>query len=134
MPATHEVLNQVPPLVGHDVANDRTLLDALSREGAAWAQDEVHELGRLAGTEQAIDWGRQANANPPVLRTHDRYGHRIDEVAFHPAWHELMTVAVEHGIHGSPWQDPRPGAHVARAAKDAGLGPGRGRATCARSR
>ncbi|HEY4453676.1 MAG TPA: acyl-CoA dehydrogenase family protein [Pseudonocardiaceae bacterium] len=118
MPATHEVLNQVPPLVGHDVAEDKTLLDGMSREGAAWAEDEVHELGRLAGTEQAIEWGRQANANPPVLRTHDRYGHRIDEVAFHPAWHELMTVAVENGLHASPWQDPRPGAHVARAAKE----------------
>ena len=95
---------------------DRPLREALEREGGAWAQDEVHEIGRLAGTEQAIAWGFQANANPPQLRTHDRFGHRIDEVEFHPAWHELMKVAVGHGLHAQPWREPRSGAHVARAA------------------
>ncbi|MFB4295809.1 acyl-CoA dehydrogenase family protein [Actinomadura sp. NTSP31] len=114
---THEVFNQVPPLTGHDLADDPALLDGLEREGAGWAAADVHELGRLAGTERAQEWGRLANENPPVLRTHDRYGHRIDEVEFHPAWHELMTVAVTHGLHGAPWADPREGAHVARAAK-----------------
>lgn len=114
---THEVVNQVPPLTGHDVADEAVLLDGLAREGAGWAEPEVRELGRLAGTEEAQEWGRLANENPPVLRTHDRYGHRIDEVEFHPAWHELMTVAVTHGLHGSAWADPREGAHVARAAK-----------------
>src|SRR5207249_2036012 len=74
------------------------------------------ELGRLAGTEEAIDWGFQANANPPRLRTHDRFGERIDEVEFHPARHELMKVAVGHGLHALPWREPRPGAHAARAA------------------
>ncbi|HJP80137.1 MAG TPA: acyl-CoA dehydrogenase family protein [Pseudonocardiaceae bacterium] len=118
MPPTHEVSNQVPPLTGHDVAEYPTLLESLHREGAGWAEAGLHELGRLAGTEEVIEWGRQANNNPPVLRTHDRYGHRIDEVAFHPAWHELMTVAVRNGIHATPWQDARPGAHVARAAKE----------------
>ncbi|GAA4096942.1 acyl-CoA dehydrogenase family protein [Actinomadura miaoliensis] len=116
MPPTHEVLNQVPPHVGHDVADDPALLDGLAREGAGWAADRIHELGRLAGTEQAQEWGRLANEHPPVLRTHDRYGHRIDEVEFHPAWHELMRVAVSHGLHAAPWADDRPGAHVARAA------------------
>ncbi|TDC18292.1 acyl-CoA dehydrogenase family protein [Actinomadura bangladeshensis] len=114
---THEVVNQVPPLTGHDVADEAVLLDGLAREGAGWAEPEVRELGRLAGTEQAQEWGRLANENPPVLRTHDRYGHRIDEVEFHPSWHELMTVAVTHGLHGSAWADSREGAHVARAAK-----------------
>ncbi|MFC9973292.1 acyl-CoA dehydrogenase family protein [Spirillospora sp. NPDC127200] len=114
---THEVFNQVPPLAGYDVADDAALLDGLDREGAGWAADEVHGLGRLAGTEEAQEWGRLANEHPPVLRTHDRYGHRIDEVEFHPAWHEMMTVAVAHGLHGAPWADERPGAHVARAAK-----------------
>ncbi|TDD78049.1 acyl-CoA dehydrogenase family protein [Actinomadura rubrisoli] len=114
---THEVLNQVPPLAGHDAADDAVLLDGLEREGAGWAAAEVHGLGRLAGTERAQDWGRLANEHPPVLRTHDRYGHRIDEVEFHPSWHELMNVAVTHGLHGSAWADPREGAHVARAAK-----------------
>ncbi|MFI6520586.1 acyl-CoA dehydrogenase family protein [Spirillospora sp. NPDC050679] len=114
---THEVFNQVPPLAGYDVADDAALLDGLEREGAGWAADEVHELGRLAGTEEAQEWGRLANEHPPVLRTHDRYGHRIDEVEFHPAWHEMMNVAVTRGLHGAPWADERPGAHVARAAK-----------------
>ncbi len=115
--ATHEVVNQVPPLVGHDVSADPALLDALTREGADWAVGELHRLGMLAGTEKAQEWGRLANEYPPVLRTHDRYGNRVDEVEFHPAWHELMSVAVDHGLHAAPWVSARPGAHVARAAK-----------------
>ncbi|MEU7932874.1 isovaleryl-CoA dehydrogenase [Micromonospora echinofusca] len=114
---THEVLNQVPPLVGHDAADDPALLDGLDREGAGWAAAELHELGRLGGGEQAIEQGRLANEHPPVLRTHDRNGNRVDEVEFHPAWHELMRTAVTHGLHAAPWADERPGAHVARAAK-----------------
>ncbi|MBB3049812.1 putative acyl-CoA dehydrogenase [Prauserella isguenensis] len=117
MPATHDVTNQVPQLTGHDVADDPTLLAALSREGADWAADEVHELGALAGSEPVQEWGRLVNENPPVLRTHDRVGHRIDEVDFHTHWHDLMDVAVSRGLHAAPWQDSRPGAHVARAAK-----------------
>ncbi|MEU4480964.1 acyl-CoA dehydrogenase family protein [Micromonospora sp. NPDC023966] len=114
---THEVLNQVPPLTGYDAADDPALLDGLDREGAGWAAAEVRELGRLGGAAPAIEHGRLANEHPPVLRTHDRYGHRIDEVEFHPAWHELMRTAVTHGLHAAPWADGRPGAHVARAAK-----------------
>jgi putative acyl-CoA dehydrogenase len=114
---THDVTNQVPPLVGHDLADDPALLEGLEREGAAWAAEEVHELGRLAGTRQAQEHGRLANEHPPVLRTHDRYGNRIDEVEFHPAWHELMRTAVAHGLHAAPWARDREGAHVARAAK-----------------
>jgi putative acyl-CoA dehydrogenase len=114
---THEVFNQVPPLVDHDVADDPALLDGLEREGAGWAAADIHELGRLAGTAEAQERGRLANEFPPVLRTHDRYGHRIDEVEFHPAWHELMDTAVSHGLHAAPWATDRPGAHVARAAK-----------------
>ncbi|MFI8823631.1 acyl-CoA dehydrogenase family protein [Streptomyces sp. NPDC053431] len=117
MPTTHEVTNQVPPLTGYDVSADPALLESLRREGAAWAETEVRELGVLAGGEQAQEWGRLAERHSPVLHTHDRYGHRIDEVEFHPSWHELMTVAVRHGLHGAPWSDGRAGAHVARAAK-----------------
>ncbi|GAA2840910.1 isovaleryl-CoA dehydrogenase [Crossiella cryophila] len=117
MPSTHEVTNQVPPLTGHDTAADPALLEALHREGAGWAEPGLRELGELAGSAQAQEWGRQAEEHPPVLRTHDRYGHRVDEVEFHPAWHQLMTVAVGHGLHAAPWTDQRPGAHVARAAK-----------------
>jgi putative acyl-CoA dehydrogenase len=109
--------NQSPPLVDYNLFEaDAPLREALEREGGAWAQDLVHGLGRLAGTQEAIDWGFQANANPPQLHTHDRFGNRIDEVEFHPAWHRLMEVAIGHGLHALPWRESRPGAHAARAA------------------
>jgi len=115
--ATHGVSNQPPPLVGYNLFDaDPALRESLEREGGSWAQDAVHELGRLAGTEEAIAWGFQANANPPQLHTHDRFGNRIDEVEFHPAWHRLMEVAIGNGLHALPWREPRQGAHVARAA------------------
>ena len=109
--------NQPPPLVDYNLFEaDAPLREALEREGGAWAQNQVQDLGRLAGTQEAIDWGFQANAHPPQLRTHDRFGNKIDEVEFHPAWHRLMEVAVGHGLHAMPWREPRPGAHAARAA------------------
>jgi putative acyl-CoA dehydrogenase len=115
---THEVTNQPPPLAGHDVfGSDRALVEAARREGAGWATAELHQLGALAGLPESQEWGRQANANPPTLRTHDRYGHRLDVVDYHPAYHELMSVSVGHGLHAAPWADERDGAHVARAAK-----------------
>ncbi|TAM91693.1 MAG: DNA alkylation response protein [Jatrophihabitans sp.] len=114
---THEVTNQVPPMVDRDVMMHPALVEGLRREGAGWAEDEVHALGLLAGSEQAQQWGRLAERHPPVLHTHDRYGHRIDEVEYLPEYHRLMEVAVQHGLHGAPWADRRPGAHVARAAK-----------------
>src|SRR2546421_2878990 len=117
MPPTHEVSNQAPVLTGYDVADDQGMLDALRREGAGWATEAVHELGRLAGSARVQELGRQANENPPALRTHDRFGNRVDEVEFHPAWHELMTVAVRHGLHAAPWRDGRARAHGARAAR-----------------
>jgi putative acyl-CoA dehydrogenase len=110
-------VNQPPPLVDYNVFEaDAPLREALEREGGGWAHDMVHDLGRLAGTQEAIDWGFQANANPPQLRSHDRFGNRIDEVEFHPAWHRLMEVAIGHGLHALPWRDKRPGGHAARAA------------------
>jgi putative acyl-CoA dehydrogenase len=115
---THDVANQPPPLAGYDVAAaDVALLDGLRREGAGWDEDGLRALGALAGSEEAIAWGFEANRYAPELRTHDRYGNRIDEVAFHPSWHRLMEVAVSHGLHGAPWREPREGAHVARAAR-----------------
>jgi putative acyl-CoA dehydrogenase len=113
---THEVFNQVPALVGHDLADDPALLEAVAREGAAWHLDDLHRLGRIGGSEEAQRWADDANRYSPVLRTHDRYGHRIDEVEFHPAWHSLMNVAVSEGLAGAAWASTRPGAHVARAA------------------
>jgi putative acyl-CoA dehydrogenase len=114
--ATHEVFNQTPPLEGYNVfEQDRPLVEALAREGGEWASDRARALGEIAGGE-AIAWGRQANDNPPLLRTHDRFGNRIDEVEFHPAWHRLLELAVAYELHSLPWTSPRPGAHVARAA------------------
>jgi putative acyl-CoA dehydrogenase len=117
MARTHEVVNQTPPLQDHDLlATDVVLLDALRRHGGAAHEARLHQLGLLAGTPQAQQWGRLANTVTPVLRTHDRYGHRVDEVEFHPAWHELMAVATAQGLHGTPWAQPvGSGAHVARA-------------------
>jgi putative acyl-CoA dehydrogenase len=116
MAMTHAVTNQPPPLAGYDAADDQALREALHREGAGWAGPGISRLGRQAGSEQAQEYGRLANESPPRLRTHDRYGHRLDEVEFHPAWHELMRIAITSGLHAAPWQDDRPGAHVARAA------------------
>jgi putative acyl-CoA dehydrogenase len=116
-PSTHDVTNQPPPLLNYNLfESDPPLRESLERESAWWAHHMVHELGRLAGTEEAIAWGFQANSNPPQLHTHDRFGNRIDEVEFHPAWHRLMEVAIGHGLHALPWREPRPGAHAARAA------------------
>jgi putative acyl-CoA dehydrogenase len=95
MSATHEVTNQVPPLAGHDpIAGDAALAEACVRHAGAATLASLADLGRLAGSEQAQEWGRVANENPPKLRTHDRYGHRVDEVEFHPHWHDLMRTAV----------------------------------------
>jgi putative acyl-CoA dehydrogenase len=117
MPPTHEVTNQVPPLTGHDISTFPALVEGLRREGAGWAEAEVRELGALANSGPVQEWGRLANEHPPVLHTHDRYGNRIDEVDYLPQYHDLMRTAVEHGLHGAPWADAQPGAHVARAAK-----------------
>ncbi|MFF0287997.1 acyl-CoA dehydrogenase family protein [Streptomyces sp. NPDC005262] len=115
---THTVSNQVPPLVDYDVfAADRALTEAVERHLApellAGARDELGELGRSAGSAQVQRWGALANEYPPELRTHDRYGHRIDEVEFHPAWHRLLGHAVTAGLTDA-WG--RPGGHVRRAA------------------
>jgi putative acyl-CoA dehydrogenase len=114
--ATHQVLNQVPALADYDVADDPALLAAAGREGAGWDAGRLHELGRLAGAADTQEHARLANEHPPVLRSHDSCGHRIDEVEFHPSWHVLLGTAVRHGLHAAPWAEPRPGAHVARAA------------------
>ncbi len=115
---THEVRNQPPPLAGYDAyASDTVLREAVAREGASWAEERLHALGRLSGSEEAIAWGFEANEHPPVLHTHDRYGHRVDEVAYHPSYHRLLDVAISHGLHALPWREnERTGAHAARAA------------------
>jgi putative acyl-CoA dehydrogenase len=114
---THAVTNQVPPLQGYDVADDAALLAGVAEHGAAWCEEDLHRLGRLAGSAGVQDMARVANECRPVLRTHDRYGYRVDDVEFHPYWHELMATAVGHGLHAAPWRTARPRPHVARAAK-----------------
>nr|WP_279628279.1 hypothetical protein [Streptomyces griseoflavus] len=116
--STHTVTNQAPPLARYDVFGaDRALVEAVRRhldpelldEGLA----ELSGLGRAAGSAQLQEWGTLANENPPRLRTHDRYGHRIDEVEFHPSWHRLLGKGVSAGQKAA-WG--RPGGHVRRAA------------------
>ena len=115
---THTVTNQPPPLTGYDVYSaDRALTDAVARHAPPDLVGEVHDelaaLGRASGAAQVQEWGAQANENPPRLRTHDRYGHRVDEVDFHPAWHRLLGKGVAAGLTAA-WS--RPGGHVRRAA------------------
>ena len=117
MPDTHVVTNQVPPLENYNPATSAVLVEALIREGGQWGLDEVNEVGAIAGSREAQRWGELADRNRPILHTHDRYGHRVDEVEYDPAYHELMRAAIAHGLHAAPWADDRPGAHVVRAAK-----------------
>ncbi|BDH59482.1 hypothetical protein MTP03_44210 [Tsukamurella sp. PLM1] len=115
---THQVTNQAPPLLGFNTAETPMIDEALRRAHVDAAQlDAIHALGALGGTAEALDWGDLAEAHPPVLKTHDRYGHRIDEVVYDPAYHRLMTVSVEHGLHAAPWAETDPNAHLVRAAK-----------------
>ncbi|WJN58844.1 acyl-CoA dehydrogenase family protein [Pseudomonas sp. SO81] len=113
---THEVFNQVPSLDGANLYRvDLPLQEWTRRFGGGWAEDKLHVYGALAGGP-LMQAGFLANENKPVFKSHDRYGNRVDLVEFHPAYHELMRTAVEHGIPSLPWTDPREGAQVARAA------------------
>ncbi|MCA0291912.1 MAG: acyl-CoA dehydrogenase family protein [Actinobacteria bacterium] len=114
--ATHEVFNQPTPYGGDDLfRTDPTLVEAVERWGAPTA--DVARLGELAATAQAAEWATQADTMVPVLRSHDAQGRRVDEVVYHPAYHELMTVAVGRGLTAEPWlATPGSGAHLARAA------------------
>ena len=115
---THEVFNQVPPLVDYDVfGTDPVLPGAVAREGARWALDLLGEFGRRAGTADMFDAGRLANEHGPILRTHDRVGNRIDEVEFHPAYHRFMELSISHGLHSLPYA--RPPGEGGRVARDA---------------
>jgi putative acyl-CoA dehydrogenase len=113
---TREAPNQPPPLAGHNLFLQNTaLVEAVEREGAGWAAERATQFGALL-TGEPLEWGRLANEYPPRLRTHDRFGNRIDEVEFHPAWHSLMQTSIEHGLHALSWREARQGAQVARAA------------------
>jgi putative acyl-CoA dehydrogenase len=113
---TRDAPNQPPPLVGYNLfLENAALAGALKHEGAAWAAARATDLGALLSGEP-LEWGRLANEHPPRLCTHDRFGNRIDEVEFHPAWHSLMRTSIPHGLHALSWREPRQGAQVARAA------------------
>ncbi|KRC89937.1 DNA alkylation response protein [Terrabacter sp. Root85] len=116
--STHEVTNQVPPFVGGDfLSDDVALREAVERWAGTAAISDLAPLGALAGTPEAQEHGRLADTNPPVLRTHDARGNRVDEVDFHPSWHWLMTQSVGAGLTAEPWTSPaNSGAHVRRAA------------------
>jgi len=108
---THEVLNQAPPLTPYDVfCADTALGEAVDREGGGWGVNRLRDAGALAGTPEALEHSERAERNEPRLRTHDRCGHRVDEVELDPSWHWLLRQAVERGIHSLPWREPRAGA------------------------
>src|ERR671914_2763274 len=114
---THDVLNQPAPFEDVNYFDaDLPLQEALEREGGGWALDRARDAGAVAGSAEAQEHPRPAERNEPRLLTHDRFGHRVDEVELDPSWHWLLRGAVEREIHSLPWRDPRAGAHVARAA------------------
>ena len=120
---THDVLNQAPPIAPYNVFEaDPAMREALEREVAAAGGapgsglDRLRDAGELAGSPEALEHSERCERNEPVLRTHDRYGNRIDEVELDPSWHWLLRQAIEREIHSLPWRDPAPGAHTIRAA------------------
>jgi len=109
--------NQPPPFEGRNLYDTQPALrEAVIREGAAWAQTRLEAWGALLGRAETFALADRANRCTPELKTHDRFGDRIDEVVFDPSWHELMALAIHEGEHATPWLEPRPGAQVARAA------------------
>lgn len=114
---THTVENQPCALANYNLfEQDLALRDSIKNNGASWAANDLHEFGHFLGSSKAIELGFQANQNKPELRTHDNYGNRIDEVRFHPAYHQLMQISMQQGLHSSHWTDTKLGSHVARAA------------------
>jgi len=115
---THEVLNQSRPLVDYNsYLGDTALREGVVRYGAAWAVDALTDHGDRCGSAELIHWGFLANENRPQFYSHDRQGYRVDEVRYHDAYHRLMRLGLESGLHSDPWTRPGEGAHVARAAR-----------------
>lgn len=116
-PNPFDVFNQPPPLADYNIyAQDTALREAVQREGGGWVEDEALAFGAVMGRAETLRLGDLANRYPPVLHSFDRFGHRIDEVEYHPAYHDLMKLGVERQTHALPWTCDRPGAHVARVA------------------
>jgi putative acyl-CoA dehydrogenase len=115
--STHEVTNVSREMRDYNMfSQDAALQEAVQREAAGWAEADLTAFGQLTGSAGYRELGTLANRVLPELETHDRFGNRIDQVNFHPAYHQLMAVAYQHGLHSSSWTNPGPGAHVARAA------------------
>ncbi|MCW8125555.1 acyl-CoA dehydrogenase family protein [Microbulbifer halophilus] len=116
--STHRVFNQAPALTGHNLyAGDAALRDAVQHNGGHWAEDDLQRYGEVCGRPEWIERGYDANEFKPLFEPHDRIGNRIDLVRYHPAYHQLMQLALSEGLHSSPWTNPGPGVHVVRAAK-----------------
>ena len=114
---THEVTNMPPHLGDQDMwRNDGALRDGVAREGGGWARDKLAAFGTIAGAAEIFEKADLANRHVPELKSFDRYGMRIDQVEFHPAYHDLMTVAIENEVQSFAWRHPKPGAHVVHAA------------------
>jgi putative acyl-CoA dehydrogenase len=116
--ATHEVFNVSSELQDYNLyARDRVLQEAVQREGAGHEATALSAFGEMIGRANYLELGDLANRHTPEFDTHDRFGNRVDLVKFHPAYHQLMRTSIEHGLHASPWTNPGPGAHAARAAR-----------------
>jgi putative acyl-CoA dehydrogenase len=114
---THTVVNQAPCRVGvNEFSTNIPLVEAVRHYDAGWALGDLEQIGALVGTEEFQQLAETANTNVPTLTTHDRYGHRIDEVHYDASYHRIIGQAIAHGVHTSAWADPKPGANVARAA------------------
>jgi len=117
METTPEPANQPPPFAGYNAwSQDTILVESVKREGGGWIAERADRLGELVGSERVQTLAAQANRHVPELKTHDRYGNRIDAVEYHPAYHELMALAFGAGLHSLTWTETRPGTWVARAA------------------
>lgn len=115
--ATHEVVNQPPPLIDYNAFEaDAALREALVREGGDWGLDRVRDFGGVIASAEALEHAKRAQRNIPVLKTHDRYGHRVDEIDYDPSMHWMLRLGVERELNSLPWREPRAGAHVVRAA------------------
>lgn len=113
---THEVFNQPYPLENYNTfLNDIALQEAIKREGGDWAWQQLVDFGEYTGRADVIKQGIDANKHKPTFKTHDQYGRRVDEVDFHPAYHQLMATSIQHGLHSLPWTHSGDGGHVARA-------------------
>src|SRR5690606_7335014 len=114
---THEVVNQAPPLQDFNLfATDPALQDALRNGIGERRRVELNRLGDRLGSADVLELAELANRHAPELRAFDRNGNRIDQIAFHPAWHALLALLRQHGMHAAAWLEPEPAAHLTRAA------------------